>query len=124
MVVDSDILIDFFRDFVKAKEFLLYTEAVRVSRVTVMEVIIGVKTRQAAIKALKQLDALGVKVIEVDDRISAKAGDTFQELWHRHGVGILDCFVVATALVAGEKLATRNEKYFKYIPGLDLIVPY
>ncbi len=125
MVVDSDILIDFFRDYPKAKEFLLGAEVdLKISRVTVMEIILGVKTKMAARKAVKQLDALGIKVIEVSETVSRLAGDIFSETRHKFGTGILDSFVAATALSAGEKLATRNVKHYRQIKDLDLTIPY
>ena len=125
MVVDSDVLIDFFRDFAKAREFLLNVqENLKISRVTVMEIVIGVKTKQAAQKAMKQLNSLGIEVVEINGKVSMFAGDVFIQLWHKHGMGILDSLVAATAMTLGEKLATRNQKHFKAIKGLDLIVPY
>ena len=125
MVVDSDILIDFFRDYPQAKEFLLTTEDnLKVSRVTVMEIVVGVKTKIAARKALKQLDALGIKIVEVTETVSQLAGDILTENRHKFGTGILNSFVAATALQAGEKLSTRNVKHFKQIKDLGLTVPY
>src|SRR3972149_2001377 len=102
MVVDSDILIDFFRDYPQAREFLLATEDnLKVSRVTVMEIVVGVKTKIAARKALKQLDALGIKIVEVTETVSKLAGDILTETRHKFGTGILDSFVAATALQVG-----------------------
>jgi predicted nucleic acid-binding protein len=125
MVVDSDVLIDFFRDYPKAKEFLLTAQDdLKVSRVTVMEVIVGVKTKMAARKALKQLDALGIKVIEVTEAVSRLAGDILVDTRHKFGTGILDSFVAATALETGDKLVTRNIKHFNHIKDLRLTVPY
>ncbi len=125
MVVDSDVLIDFFRDFAKAREFLLNVqENLKISRVTVMEVVVGVKTKQAAQKAVRQLNGLGIEVVEINGDMSMLAGDVFVHLWPKHGLGILDSLVAATAMTLGEKLATRNQKHFKVVKGLDLIVPY
>lgn len=124
-MVDSDILIDFFRDYEKARKFLLESkEKLLASRVSVMEVVLGVKTKIASVKAMKQLKALGIEVVEINGSISETAGKVFEENWHKWGIGIIDSFVAATALNLDGKLATRNEKHFKPIAGLDLIVPY
>lgn len=124
MVVDSDILVDFFRDFEAAREFLLNSqETLNVSRVTVMEILIGVKTKQAAIKALKQLDVFGIEVIEINQTISVLAADIFWKARYRYGIGILDTFVAATAIVLGEKLVSRNIKHYQVIREL-VMVPY
>ncbi|MEK9201166.1 MAG: PIN domain-containing protein [Patescibacteria group bacterium] len=125
MVVDSDILIDFFRDYAKAKTFFLGSNQVmRVSRLSVMEVIKGVVSKRNALKALRQLDELGIEVVEVDAELSEVAGDIFFDYWHKWGIGIVDSFVAATTLKLSDKLVTRNVRHFKNVEGLDLIVPY
>mgnify|MGYP001570737736 CR=1 FL=1 len=125
MVVDSDVFIDFFRDTQKAREFFLENnQSLIVSRVTILEIILGVKTKRDATKALKQLDSLGVHVVEVNENISKLAGELFLRYWHRYGIGILDCLVAATALTLREALMTRNVRHFRPIESLELQVPY
>ena len=107
MVVDSDVLIDFFRDVEKAKLFLLESsERLLVSRLSVMEVILGVKSKRAGIKALKQLENLGIEIVEVDGRVSEEAGKIFWDNSHKWGIGIIDSFVAETTMNLGAKLAT------------------
>ncbi|TSC85345.1 MAG: PilT protein domain protein [Microgenomates group bacterium Gr01-1014_16] len=125
MIVDSTVFIQFFRDNPEARKFFLDTdEQLETSRIVVMEVMAGTKSGALAKKAEKQILELGVKIVELDEDISARGGILFRDYYHTNGIGIMDAFVAATALVHGQKLATHNVKHFKFIKGLDLIVPY
>ncbi len=125
MVIDSDILIDLFRDIEASKKFFLETkDKIWISRVTAMEVTQGVKTKVSGVKAQKQISSLGIELIEVNETVSKIAWDIFYNYFHKTGIGILDSFIAATALYKKTELVTRNVKHFKFIKGLELIVPY
>lgn len=126
MVIDTSIFVDLLRGEEKAARYILKFEGeLRVSRLTIMELIRGVKTKVELDKLFKQLEDFGkIVIIETDEEISLKAGEIFRDLWLAEGIGIIDSFIASTAMVNGEELITRNAKHFKRIDGLDLIVPY
>ena len=125
MIVDTTVFIDLFRDYSPAKQFLISTsEPLKVSRVVLMELIRGLTSRKGIKILLRQMEALGTEVLEINDGISKVAGELFEDYYHAHGLGIMDALVAATAKVYGEKLATHNTKHFKFITGIDLLMPY
>lgn len=125
MVIDTTVWVHFFRKDEKAKEFLLnLKEEISVSRITVMEIIYGRKSKADINNMWKQFGNLGVEILEINEDISAKAGEIFEMYFPTRGIGLLDAFVAATAIEENLILATHNKKHFSFINGLDLIVPY
>ena len=126
MVVDTGVLVDVLRGESRAADYILGVQgSIRVSRLTVMELIKGAKSMVELNKLMRQLKALGpVEVVEVDGEISVVAGEIFSQYWFSQSLGIIDSFIGATAMVRGEELVTKNSRHFRGIPRLDLIVPY
>lgn len=125
MVVDTTVWVHLFRRDGKARDFLLgLGEEIVVSRTTVMEIIYGGKSRQDISNMWNQFRSLGVIVKEIDEGISVMAGEIFEEYFPTRGIGLMDTFVAATAVVNGWRLATHNKKHFDFIEGLELVVPY
>lgn len=125
MLIDSTVFIQFFRNDVRARKYLMELSGeIKTSRIVVMEIVAGLKSKDKILKMWKQIDSLGVDVVEIDEEISRQAGDLFEKYYPTEGLGLMDAFIAATALKFGEKLVTHNIKHFKFIKGLDLIVPY
>lgn len=125
MVIDSTILVDAIRGNLKASDFL---ESVGgrliISRAGVMEMVRGARSKRDLAVIEKFMDSLRVDVVEITEEISKLAGSIFKNFWHSHGIGAMDSFIAATALILGESIATHNTKHFKPIKQLDLIMPY
>lgn len=126
MVVDTGVFVDLLRGQAKAGEYIArLEETVKVSRLTVMELIRGVSSKLELKKLTRQMEALQpIDVVEVNEEISMKAGEIFAGHWLPDSLGIIDSFIGATAMELGEVLVTKNKKHFKNVTGLDLIVPY
>ena len=125
MIIDTTVWVHLFRKEDKAREFLLSLKGeIVVSRITVMELVYGRSSSRDVASMWKQFKSLGVAVKEIDEGISAIAGTIFERYFPTKGIGLLDAFVAATALVRNEKLVTHNVKHFRFIEDLDLIVPY
>lgn len=124
MMVDTTILVDYFRGKEGAKKFLFEQDELVISRVTVLELIHGVKTHAQLLKIKKQLREIDVEVQEVTDKISNQTGSLFERHYHAHGLGIMDAFIAATAMILHETLATQNIKHFRFIKDLELVKPY
>lgn len=125
MIVDSTVLVDAIRGYSKAGSFLEFVdERLLLSRASEMELTRGARTKEdlkVIDKFVKQLD---MGVVEISEEISKTAGEIFKDFWHSHGLGAMDAFIAATGLVLGERVATHNIKHFRFMKGLDLIVPY
>lgn len=125
MLLDSTVFIDFTREYrpaVEAFNQVLYGQSTSV--VTKLELIVGQKTKKDIKKIETILKSLQINIIPINDGVSRVAEKILSEFYHSHGIGILDSFIAATALVYDEELATRNTKHFDFIPNLKLLAPY
>ena len=125
MVIDSTVLVDVIRGKEDAYNFLSITkEPLTISRAGVIEMVRGAKTKKDVLSVLKLIKNLNINVIEISEEISKLAGNLFESYYHKYGIGAMDSFIAATAVVKKEKLASHNVKHFKFIKDLELIIPY
>ncbi len=125
MVIDTTVWVHLFRRDERAREFLLnLNEDLIVCRTSVMELIYGRSSKSDIVKMQKQFKSLNIVIKEIDERISSTAGEIFEQYFPTRGIGLLDSFVAATAIINREKLATHNTKHFKFISDLEIIKPY
>lgn len=122
-LIDSDVLIDILRGnqlAVGVFRALLGEGPATVSVVSRMETIRGCLNRemqQQAERLLKQLELVGL-----DAQISAKA-DQLVTQFYLSNMSVPDALIAATAPVYDLPLLTRNQRDFRFIPGLVLL-PY
>lgn len=120
-LIDTCILIDFFRGNEKAAQFL--EEFVRppfLSALTVAELYAGV--REGRERALLDRLMQHFPIIPLNDEAAVKGGLYRRQYGKSHGVGIVDALLAATAECKSLTLATCNVKYF---PMLERICcPY
>lgn len=122
VLVDSDILIDFFRtgtgllpDLIKQQdegEIEIY-----VSSMTVFELFSGQSSRSEKEKILQLLEDL--KIIPFDPSLAQLAGELNRDLHVR--VPLADFIIGATSLYLNAKLATRNKSHFKDISRIRFL---
>ncbi|OGM20706.1 hypothetical protein A2714_03420 [Candidatus Woesebacteria bacterium RIFCSPHIGHO2_01_FULL_38_9] len=125
MLLDSTAFIDFTREYkpaVEAFDKLLHGQSTSI--VTKLELVVGQQTKRDIKKISSMLDNLEIDVIQINEDVSMMAEDILTKYYHSYGIGILDAFIAATALVYNQELATRNTKHFDFIPNLKLIKPY
>ena len=124
MIVDTTILVDLFRGNPQAENFLLKTNNLLISRISLMELVYGAPSKKALNLIKKQIQFLQFQIVEIDDTISQKAAKIFEDLFHMTGIGLIDAFIAATALTSNDSLATHNLKHFQKIKELKLLKPY
>lgn len=124
VVVDTDILVDYFRKYEKSEklleklkqgEFIIYFSAI-----TETELVSGSECNVYEVK-VRVLDFLSnFTKIHIDNKVAVKAGD-FRRIY---GIRIPDAVIAATAYLTKSKLITRNLKDFEKIKEIILEVPY
>lgn len=113
---DTNILIDWLRDFPGATAELQRYTRHRISRIVWTEVLAGepLEGRDNVRQLISPFE-----VAEVDSRIALTAAD----IRHRTRMKLMDAYILATAQVNGAILITRNTKDFPVnMPGIR--VPY
>jgi len=117
ILLDTDVLVDFFRGHSKAVAFFnAHSARIILSSIVVAELYVGVKgdAEQAALENFVSL----FHVVPVSVGI-AKAGGLYKRDYGKsHGVGLADAILAATAEVENAELKTFNTKHYPMLKGL------
>ena len=117
ILLDTDVLVDFFRGYDKAVAFVNARSArVILSSIVVAELYDGVRgdREQSALEDLVSL----FRVVPVSGEI-AKAGGLYKRDYGKsHGVGLADAILAATAEAENAELKTLNTKHYPMLKGL------
>jgi hypothetical protein len=121
LLLDTTLLIAYFRDAPAAVAFIERIEAVpSLPVVNVAELFAGVRDDQEQ----RQLDSALAQfhVLSVTSAIAREAGLLKRRWGASHGVGLADALIAATAQVHRLQLVTRNRKHFPMLE--DVLTPY
>jgi predicted nucleic acid-binding protein len=117
ILIDTDILVDFFRGYSNAVGFVnAYNDRIILSSIVVAELFAGVKG-DAEQDALQDFISL-FRVVPLNTEI-AKAGGLYKrDYGNSHGVGLADAILAATAAAENAELKTLNTKHYPMLKGL------
>lgn len=121
-IVDTDILIDAGRQIPEAVGYLKSRgplSTLAVSSVTQMEMIIGCRNKREYADLEKFLRRF--RILPLTSDISDMAVSLLSQYNLSHGLLIADALIAATAITYSEQLATKNQRDFRFIDGLDLL---
>lgn len=84
-----------------------------------MELYSGCRSK----KDLKRVDELlsDVSIEFITTSISQKAFDLMKKFRSSHGVEINDMLIAATSLNLEANMISKNQKHYKFLPGIDLL---
>jgi predicted nucleic acid-binding protein len=120
MIFDSDVLIWFLRREPSAMELIDSTPERSVSVVTLMEGLQGAKSG-ADMRMLHSLfRETGFRILPLTEVIGNKATGLIEEHALPDGLRVIDALIAATAIDAGEVLATSNVRHFRTIRSLEV----
>ena len=120
LLLDTNVLIDFFRGQKEALAFLrTRSEPILISAVTVAELFAGVREGEER-RTVEEFLAV-LEIIPVDTEIAKKGGLYRRDYGPSHGVGLADALIAATAELHQAKLVTLNARHF---PMVEVEVPY
>jgi|GEM_PF-108061 predicted nucleic acid-binding protein len=123
-ILDTDILIDAAKGVEDAIQCLLFFEkqtGIGISIVTFMELVVGCRDKTELRKTDRFLKKF--KIFPLDPSVCNTALDLLKKYRLSHGLMIPDALIGATALVANLPFITKNQKDYRFIPGLSLL-PY
>ena len=117
ILLDTDVLVDFFRGHSKAVAFVnAHSARIILSSIVVAELYAGVKG-DAEQDVLENFVSL-FRVVPVGAEI-AKAGGLYKrDYGTSHGVGLADAILAATAEAMNAELKTLNTKHYPMLKGL------
>ena len=117
ILLDTDVLVDFFRGHEKAVAFInTYNARIILSSIVVAELYAGVKgdAEQAALQDFVSL----FRVVPVSAEIGKAGGLYKRDYGKSHGVGLADAILAATAEAENAELKTLNTKHYPMLKGL------
>jgi predicted nucleic acid-binding protein len=120
MIIDTDVLIDYFRGSDNAKNIIARNIPFSISAITLMELLQGSRDKEMSAVVERQFRVWGVTVIQISESVSIRAIQFVREFALSHGMQAMDALIAATAIVSEEELLTGNAKHFRNIPGLHV----
>ena len=120
MMFDSDVLIWATRGNLEAAALINSAPDRSMSIVSVMETLQGARS-VLDIRIVKQsLNELGLRILPLSERIGYLAAALIEEYALPNGLRVDDALIAATAMEAGEVLATGNLRHFQPVRSLEI----
>lgn len=121
ILIDTDVIIWYMRGYESAAKFLSRHSGFRISAVTYIELIQGMRNK-AELKSLRTaLTLWKTPVLPIDEAISTQAMRLVESHFHSHALELADALIAATALHHTLPLATGNAKHYKVIKELKTV---
>lgn len=120
ILLDTDVLIWYFRGNQKAYELIHSLGDFSISCVTHMELVQGMRNKNELRLFQKTLKQWNTKTIYISEEISAKALFYVEEYFLSHSMELADALIASTATVYGMKLVTANDKHYNIVKELEM----
>jgi len=117
ILLDTDVLVDFFRGHSKAVAFVnAHSDRIILSSIVIAELYAGVKgdAEQAVMENFVSL----FSIVPVSAEIAKAGGLHKRDYGKSHGVGLADAILAATAEAENAELKTFNTKHYPMLKGL------
>jgi tRNA(fMet)-specific endonuclease VapC len=124
MIVDTNILIDFSRNYTAAIEFFMNHKKLYISAITSFEMIAGCKTRKQLKVFETFLNEFHIEVLHINDTISKMSLELCKKYHFGNHSDLADNFIAGTASYFNLPLVTLNTKHFQYIKEIKVLKPY
>lgn len=122
MLVDTDVLIFNQRGNEAAAGWLDRQTRFTLSAVTWMELVQGVRNRDELRALRRALRYWNADIQPINEEITSRAVFWLEMFSLGHGLRMADALIAATAWYLGCPLATANDRHYRFIDELELIV--
>lgn len=120
MLVDSDVLIWASRGNDKALKVLDKHTGLKISAISYMELLQGMRNKNELASFKKALQIWGIHVVPIEESICYHAMFFVERYCLSHSLCLADALIAATAEHLGETLLSGNTKHYSMIPELTL----
>lgn len=120
MLVDTDVVIWYLRGLVKASVWLNSFPQPKISAISYLELVQGMRNRAELIAVQRSLNLRNVERLPVTPAITETATNVMETLSLSHGLRLADTLIAATAIEHQLILLTGNVKHFSAIPRLQI----
>jgi predicted nucleic acid-binding protein len=118
MLIDTDVLIWYMRGNQKAFKAVEALDGFRISVVTYIELVQGLRNKVELNTVKNFLQAKSIPIQHVTDGISATAMFLVEQHHFGHSLELVDAFMAATALDHGLPLFTANARHHQPVKNL------
>jgi len=122
LIIDTDVMIWFFRGNQKAIDFVMDAMPFSISIVTYMELVQGMHSKRELTKMKKAFADMNVEIIPLSEEISLRASDYVEAYSLSHSVELADALIAGTCVVENDTLVTANDKHYRVVQGLQMTV--
>lgn len=120
MIVDTDVLIWYFRGNKKAEHILDKIGIFSISAVVFMDLLQGIRDKEE-LRILKHfMIEREIECISLDHEITSRAIYFLEKFRLSDGLQMADALIAATVDLRGETLLSGNYAHYKMIPGLEV----
>ena len=121
ILLDTNILIEIYRDNVTIATAVDYIQEVAVCDVVRAELFYGARNKRELLEITTDLE--GLTVLSILPQISEMAVNLVKNYCLSHKLEFADALIAATAIFHNVELFTLNRKDFVFIPNLKLYEP-
>ena len=121
-LVDTDILIWYLKGNKSAYKLIHSIDNFAISVVTYMELVQGMRNKEELKNLKKAIKEWEVKIIYIDTSISAQALFYVEEYFLSHSMQLADALIASTCKAYALTLYTANNKHYRFIKDLDIVV--
>nr|VFJ69307.1 MAG: hypothetical protein BECKDK2373C_GA0170839_12134 [Candidatus Kentron sp. DK] len=122
MLLDTDVLIWYMRGDENARDLVDGLSDVTLSAVTYMELVQGMRNKVELAALDTALARWNAKPEAIGREISEHAVLLVRRYFLSHSLRMADALIAATALELNRPLITANDKHYRMIDGLDLVI--
>jgi predicted nucleic acid-binding protein len=116
----AGMLIWFLHGNAKALEIVTKNTPFKISVVTYMELLQGMKSKRELLLFKKYFREWRVEILQINETISAKAMFLVENYFLSNSLELGDALIGVTALEHGETIVTGNVKHYKVIPHIRM----
>lgn len=120
MLIDTDVLIWYFRGNEKAYQVIDGMSNFQISVITYMELVQGMKSKTELNQLRKALKIWNTKILYISEDISTKAMFYVEQYFLSHSMQLADALIGATAIAYATPLLTGNDKHYKVLKDLQI----
>lgn len=117
-LLDTTVLVDYFRADLKAQRFLQHLEQIQISVITAAELLQGANNKKEK-DAIKEFLST-VEIFPLTNPIGKIMLQLIENFASSNGLQIPDALIAATAITENLILVTENVKHFFFIPDLKI----
>jgi predicted nucleic acid-binding protein len=120
LIIDTDVIIWELRGNIKAQKVIHENIPFKISVITYIELLQGMKDKKEMSSFIKQLSKWNVEILQIDNDISTRAMIYVEQYTLSHSMELADSLIAATCINESELLLTANDKHYKHVPNIQI----